>query len=108
MKTLYFLIILMLLSFVSFSQNYQGYVPFPTSDNYWVETYEKAANSPDSGICLTKQYYFEKDTSINGLPYHKMKVRRANRFGFLGCGPFAQAAYSTLTFAYLRNDSTNK
>ncbi len=108
MKPLYTLFFLMLLSFVSFSQNYQGYVPFPTSDNYWVETYDIEGNLPDTSICLTKQYYFEKDTTINGLQYHKMKMRKANRFGFSGCGPFATAAFTTSTFGYLRNDSINK
>jgi hypothetical protein len=99
-KTL--LILLLSISAFAFSQNYQGYVPFPTDDAYWLES------NIASSQCIKNEYRLNGDTLINGLLYTEIEKTEIDQSSSIGCVPPWNAQISKSTFGYIRNDSANK
>lgn len=102
---------LLILSFficsLSFGQTYNGYVPFPTKDAYWVEHGENVSqHSPDK--CIDYEYRFAGDTVISTFQYSVIERTEIDQTTPNGCGPPWNAQISISTFGYLRNDSANK
>ena|SRR5690554_7205260 len=101
------LILLLLISTVTFGQNYQGYVPFPTKDAYWLEHSENVSQHlPDK--CIDYEYRFAGDTVISPFQYSVIERTEIDQTTPNGCGPPWNAQISISTFGYLRNDSANK
>lgn len=106
MKNALFIISFFICSF-SFSQTYNGYVPFPTKNAYWVEHGENVSqHSPDK--CVDYEYRFAGDTVISTFQYSVIERTEIDQTTPNGCGPPWNAQISVSTFGYLRNDSANK
>lgn len=93
------LILLLFISSVTFSQNYQGYVPFPTdSGTTW--------NSLEG--CYEGTYEIRGDTLINSITYHKLRHygKRYNT-DWRGCGRTGYTLFDRYIGSF-RNDSINK
>lgn len=104
-KTL--LILLLSISSLAFSQNYQGYTPLPTdTTTFWRESGIKAFGS--QGTCFDYNYLIKGDTIINNHTYHiiqKVGVER-QKVGAATCGSILN--YIDEHAGYFRNDTSNK
>jgi hypothetical protein len=100
------LILLLSISAFAFSQNYQGYVPFPTAA-IWIESSNHVSpNLPPK--CIVNEYRIINDTLINGALYHKIEKTEIDQTTQIGCGPPWNAQITKSIFGYIRNDSANK
>ena len=87
----------------------QSYTPFPTKNIIWKQDFTHKYGFTNTNICQTISIEVVKDTLINSLSYHKLKLSTLKFNGDFNrpCTSGIQT-FTERTFGYFRNDSINK